>query len=108
MKQTKEQADRSEHTARELCGKLGPVERKRRQGCLDTMGLISNELGVMKRQMRDKNRMVQTLSDRVEALVHNFEDVHHQMAEMTARQVASNIKLDAISDLLMQLVNRRN
>ena len=66
----------------------------------------------MKRQMRDKvgtliNR-VDALSDRVETIINHFEDIRHEMANMSDRQIASNTKLDAIMDLLMQLVNRRN
>ena len=65
----------------------------------------------MKRQMRDKvgtliNR-VDALNDRVETIIDHFEDIRHEMANMSDRQIASNAKLDAIMDLLMQLVNRR-
>ena len=129
MKKAQDKANRSERTAREVCGKLGSVERKRRQEDVENMGRLRNELGVMKRQMRDKDRMVETLSnrvealseqveaisdrvevlsDRVEAVLDHFEDVHHEMSDMAGRQVASNTKLDAMSDLLVQLVNRRS
>ena len=122
MKKAQDKADRSERTAREVCGKLGSVERKRRQEDVENMGRLRNELGVMKRQMRDKDRMVETLSnrvealseqveaigDRVEAVLDHLEDVHHEMSDMAGRQVASNTKLDAMSDLLVQLVNRRS
>ena len=65
----------------------------------------------MKRQMRDKvgtliNR-VDALNDRVETIIDHLEDIRHEMANMSDRQIASNAKLDAIMDLLIQLVNRR-
>lgn len=123
MKQAQEKADRSERTAREVCGKLGSVERKRRQEDIDNMNRLRNELGVMKRQMRDKDRMVQTLSDRVEALVHQSEDLRRELAErqisnenqiedlrqeMAERQVAQTTKIDALTNLVRQLINHRS
>lgn len=123
MKQAQEKADRSERTAREVCGKLGSVERKRRQEDIDNMNRLRNELGVMKRQMRDKDRMVQTLSDRVEALVHQSEDLRRELderqisnenqiedlrQEMAERQVAQTTKIDALTNLVRQLINHRS
>ena len=94
MKKAQDKADRSERTAREVCGKLGSVERKRRQEDVDNMNRLRNELGVLKRQMRDKDRMVEELSGRVGTLVQQSRE--------------SNAKMDALMDLVRQLVDRRN
>ena len=94
MKKAQDKADRSERTAREVCGKLGSVERKRRQEDVDNMNRLRNELGVLKRQMLDKDRMVEELSDRVGTLVQQSRE--------------SNAKMDALMDLVRQLVDRRN
>jgi chromosome segregation ATPase len=80
-KKTQERADRIERSERETRGKLGAQERKRRKEDLDTMARLRNELGVMKRQMRDKDAMVETLSTRVGSLVDHIEDMRRESSE---------------------------
>ena len=116
MKKAQDKADRSERTAREVCGKLGSVERKRRQEDVENMGRLRNELGVLKRQMRDKDRMVEELSGRVGTLVQQSRESDERLIstvedlrrEVTDRQVANDAKMDALMDLVRQLVDRRN
>ena len=89
-------AKSSEQTTRLLLGLLGSQERKRRKVDTDEISRLRNEIGVMKRQSRDKDaqytEMIGTLSDRVEELLCQMEDMRsenknredillHEMAE---------------------------
>ena len=70
----------------------------------------------MKRQMRDKDRMVEELSGRVGTLVQQSRESDERLIstvedlrrEVTDRQVANDAKMDALMDLVRQLVDRRN
>ena len=72
-------AKSSEQTTRLLLGLLGSQERKRRKVDTDEISRLRNEIGVMKRQSRDKDaqytEMIGTLSDRVEELLCQMEDM---------------------------------
>ena len=70
-----QKADRYEHISFQLRGQLGSQERKRRKVDLEEIGRLRHEIGVLKRQNRDKDVVVKAMGDRVKSLV-------DQMAEM--------------------------
>ena len=73
VKRAQSKADRSDRISHQVRGKLGAQERKRRKVDTDEISRLRNELGVLKRQMRDKDRMfstqIQRLADAVERVV---------------------------------------
>jgi chromosome segregation ATPase len=88
---------------RETRGKLGVQERKRPGEDLDDMARLRYELGVMKRQMRDKDVMVETLSARVGSLVDHIEDMRRESSE---RQTSTENTLKTVKGLLRQIAAR--
>ena len=71
LEQSKKQSDRadhSEHISYQLRGQLGVQGRKRRREDLEEIGRLRNEVGVLKRQNRDKDQAVKALSAHVMSL----------------------------------------
>ena len=75
-------AQSSERTTRMVLGLLGSQERKRRKVDTDEISRLRNEIGIMRRQSRDRDaeytEMIGTLSDRVEELLCQMEDMRNE------------------------------
>ena len=96
-------AKSSEQTTRLLLGLLGSQERKRRKVDTDEISRLRNEIGVMKRQSRDKDaqytEMIGTLSDRVEELLCQMEDMRSEnknREDILLREMAESKKILAL------------
>lgn len=68
VQKTNERADRSERISYETRGKLGAQERKRRKVDLDEISRLRNEVGVLKRQNRDKDNMIKAMSNDIKEI----------------------------------------
>ena len=58
----------SEHISHKVRGQLGAQERKRRKVDLEEIGRLRAEIGVLKRQRRDNDRVVAALGERVASM----------------------------------------
>jgi len=56
--QMNQQVAHSEHISYKVRGQLGAQERKRRKVDLEEIGRLRTDLGVLKRQLRDKDRVI--------------------------------------------------
>ena len=65
VQKTNKRAQHSEHISYVTRGKLGAQERKRRKVDLEEISRLRNEIGVLKRQNRDKDNMIKALADDV-------------------------------------------
>jgi chromosome segregation ATPase len=72
----------SEHISHKVRGQLGAQERKRRKVDLEEIGRLRDEVGVLKRQLRDKDRVVAALGKHVASLGEQMHDMNEQMTEM--------------------------
>jgi hypothetical protein len=72
----------SEHISHKVRGQLGAQERKRRKVDLEEIGRLRAEVGVLKRQLRDKDRVVAALGKHVASLGEQMHDMNEQMTEM--------------------------
>ena len=108
-------AQSSERTTRMVLGLLGSQERKRRKVDTDEISRLRNEIGIMRRQSRDRDaeytEMIGTLSDRVEELLCQMEDMRNEnknredillreMADSKANQEKMNANQEKILALL--------
>ena len=62
-------------------GRLGAEERKRRKVDLDEIARLRMELGISRRQNRDKDKMVETMSSRLELLANEQVETRIETAD---------------------------
>ena len=111
-------AQSSERTTRMVLGLLGSQERKRRKVDTDEISRLRNEIGIMRRQSRDRDaeytEMIGTLSDRVEELLCQMEDMRNEnknredilLREM-ADSKANREKMNANQEKILALLAAR-
>ena len=74
-------AENNEHISFQTRGRLGAEERKRRKVDLDEIARLRMELGISRRQNRDKDRMVETMSSRLELLANEQAETRIETAD---------------------------
>lgn len=82
-----DRADRSEHISYQLRGQLGVQGRKRRKEDLEEIARLRNEVGVLKRQNRDKDQAVKVLSAHVMSLEVKMKDMMTTHSESLVEQM---------------------
>ena len=110
----------SEHISHKVRGQLGAQERKRRKVDLEEIGRLRAEVGVCKRQLRDKDRVVAALGgqmyDMKEQMTEQMHDMKEQMTEqmhdmkeqMTEQMQESKRQNDTLVNLVRTLAPRGN
>jgi chromosome segregation ATPase len=109
----------SEHISYKVRGQLGAQERKRRKVDLEEIGRLRAENGVLKRQLRDKDRVVTALGEHMASLdeqmhdmketMHEMKEKMHEVKEQTNEQMQEMKRQnDTLIDLVRMLVARGN
>jgi chromosome segregation ATPase len=109
----------SEHISHKVRGQLGAQERKRRKVDLEEISRLRAEVGVLKRQLRDKDRVVAALGKHVASLdeqmhdmketMHEMKEKMHEVKEQTNEQMQEMKRQnDTLIDLVRMLVARGN
>ena len=113
IKKTQAKADHSDHISHQVRGKLGSQERKRRKIDTDEISRLRNENGVMKRQNRDKEKMIETMSTRVERLAENVKTMNTKVERLSENVETMNTRVEGLFEnveacaaILRQLADR--
>lgn len=80
MPQFIQKATHSEHISYKLRGQLGSTERKRRKVDLIEIDRLRHELGVSSLQLRNKDKIIETLSTRVNVMSNKLDAVNIRLA----------------------------
>jgi predicted phage tail protein len=99
--QMSQQVAHSEHISYKVRGQLGAQERKRRKVDLEEIGRLRTDLGVMKRQLRDKDNVVAALGEHVASL-------DGRVASLDERVASIDEKMQTLIDLVRIIADHCN
>jgi hypothetical protein len=87
-KKADKRAEASEHTSRVVRGLLGAQERRRRKVDLDEISRLRNEVGVCRRQIRDKDRIIVEMKAELAALRDEIRSEFDDMKKFFIEQIS--------------------
>lgn len=112
IQKSNDRADKNERISHQVRGQLGAQERKRRKVDLDEISRLRNEVGILKRQARDKDKTIESMGAQIaqtRSEVERFRDSVFQQMQASYRESAEFResvlnRFDTLTDLMQVLI----